>query len=104
MERRGVIVNDNKVINVIVWGDETDSQLADDGYQHYEETTDWDKQPAIGWTWAKKDGYRPPSPYPSWVWSNNAWAAPVQKPTEGEYQWNEDTQTWDPTPETPVEE
>jgi hypothetical protein len=97
-ERTGVLVHDGIVINVVVWGDESDEQFADDGYQHFEETTDMERKPRLGWTWNEEDGYRPPSPFPSWVYNNDAgvWEAPEPMPTEGgPFQWNEETQTWE---------
>lgn len=103
MERRGVIVEAGVVVNTILWSDETNQQLADDGLEHYEETTSFAVQPGIGWTWSQADGYRPPSPYPSWKWSKalGTWDAPVAKP-EGDFEWNEETKTWDALP-TPTE-
>ena len=45
--------------------------------------------------------YDPVSPYPSWVLNDQYdWEAPVPKP-EGDYAWNEETQTWN---EIPTEE
>lgn len=99
-ERVGVIRDNGVVVNVILWGDETDDQLLADGITDFEEVTDLDPRPGIGWTWSRKDGYRPPSPHASWVWKDGAWQAPKPKPTDGgEYLWNEETQTWDPIPE-----
>jgi hypothetical protein len=54
-----------------------------------------DSRPAgIGWLWDDENHRAiPPQPYPSWVRSGWGWAAPVAKP-EGDYYWNEDTQSW----------
>jgi len=47
------------------------------------------------------DVFIAPSPYPSWVLNAQYdWEAPVPQP-EGDYLWNEETQTWD---EIPTEE
>lgn len=38
----------------------------------------------------------PRRPYPSWFWDGDAWRAPTPKPDDGqEYQWNEETQSWE---------
>ncbi len=102
-ERIGVIRNNGVVINAILWSDETDDQLLADGITDFQEVTDLNPRPGIGWTWSDVDGYRPPKPFPSWVWGGDSWNAPVIMPTEGgPYAWNEDTQTWDTIP-TPSE-
>lgn len=98
-ERIGVLVQDGIVFNVVIWGDESDAQFADDGYQHFEETTDMARKPRIGWTWSEVDGYRPPSPFPSWIYNGETWEAPTPEPTKGgPFQWNEETQTWEAIP------
>lgn len=38
-------------------------------------------------------GPRPPRPYPSWTWQDNAWAAPIPKP-DGPHLWNEESRVW----------
>jgi hypothetical protein len=37
-----------------------------------------------------------PQPYPSWILNTQTflWQAPILKPTDGEYQWDEATQSW----------
>lgn len=59
---------------------------------------------SIGNVW---NGYefRPPQPYPSWIWDPNKflWRPPVIHPnviplaviTEEQYEWNEENQSWD---------
>ena len=44
----------------------------------------------------QRDAFIPPSPYPSWVLDEPTctWEAPIPQP-EGNYDWNEKTQTWD---------
>ena len=97
MERRGVLVIDNKVVNVVVWGDSSEDQFLNDGFQHAEEITNLVVQPRLGWTWSKKDGYRSPQPFPSWTYNGVDWEAPVAHPEDGgNYSWNEETQTWTP--------
>jgi hypothetical protein len=43
------------------------------------------------------DRFEPSSPYPSWLWDENAyaWVAPVPYPDDGRaYVWDEATQSW----------
>ena len=56
----------------------------------------------IGFTYdADADVFITPSPFPSWVLNAQYdWEPPVPQP-EGDYEWNEETQTWD---EVPTEE
>ena len=52
----------------------------------------------IGYTYdAINDVFINPQPYPSWTLDDNFdWQPPVEKPSdEQEYEWNEDTQSWD---------
>lgn len=44
------------------------------------------------------DEFIPPSPFPSWVWAGDSWQAPVAKPTEGYWDWDEDAQEWHEIP------
>ena len=96
-ERIGVIRNNGVVINTILWSDETDDQLLADGITDFQEVTDLDPRPGIGWLWDESNGFRPPLPFPSWTWNGVEWTPPTPKP-EGEYLWNEETQTWDAIP------
>lgn len=97
MERIGVIRENGVVVNTILWADHTPDQLIADGITDFEEVTDLDPRPGIGWLWDEANGYRPSSPFPSWTWNGAEWTAPVPKP-EGGYLWNEETQTWDEMP------
>jgi len=97
-ERIGVIRNNGVVINAILWADHTPDQLISDGITDFQEVTGFDPMPGINWLWDETNGYRPPSPYPSWVWNGVEWEAPVPQP-EGNYEWNEETQTWDEIPQ-----
>ena len=51
----------------------------------------------IGYTYDHiRDEFVAPQPYPSWTLDeNNDWQPPTPKP-DGEYYWDEDTQTWLP--------
>ena len=45
-----------------------------------------------------KDAFIPPKPYNSWILNEDSclWEAPIKYPNDGEqYNWNEETQTWD---------
>lgn len=109
-------ISDNKVVNVFVGIDETET--APDGYDTWE---DWygrnpnyivkrtsynthenvhteDGTPfrgnyaGIGFTYDEdNDVFYPPQPYPSWTLSANwAWEAPISKPDNTNiYEWNE---------------
>lgn len=44
---------------------------------------------------AEADAFYAPQPFPSWTLDSAfQWQAPVAKP-EGDYTWNEETQTWE---------
>jgi hypothetical protein len=52
----------------------------------------------IGYTYdSVRDAFIPPKPYPSWVLNEEScvYEAPVARPTEGFYTWNEETTSWD---------
>lgn len=100
MSRLGVLVKDNVVHNIIVWGDESEAQYEAEGWDYAIETTGAFPQPGIGWSYAEKDGFRPPKPFESWSWDGTVWKAPVTQPGDN-YVWNEQTKTWD---EIPTEE
>jgi len=42
------------------------------------------------------DVFYAPSPYPSWLLNKNTWTweAPISKPVDGHYVWQEDTISW----------
>ena len=51
----------------------------------------------IGFTYdPDKDAFIPPKPFDSWVLNQETcnWDAPVAKPSEGNYYWNEQIQNW----------
>jgi hypothetical protein len=100
------IDNNNKVIRVLV-GDNNDPN-GDEGYQWLIDN--------LGGTWIKtsynntirkqfagidytydavNDVFIRPQPYPSWsLDSNFDWRAPVNKPSEGLYFWDEEIGNW----------
>jgi hypothetical protein len=47
----------------------------------------------VGWTFTVEDGFRSPQPFPSWVWEDGGWVAPVPMP-EGDWVWDEDAGVW----------
>ena len=53
----------------------------------------------IGYSYDQtRDAFIPPQPFPSWVLNETTclWDAPVAYPDDGNnYQWNEDTTSWD---------
>jgi hypothetical protein len=99
--RRGVIVDNGIVVNTVVWGDESQEQFNAKGHDRVEETTGWLHPPGIGWTWTKEFGYRPPQPYPSWIWDEEAfnWVCLIPMPENSEcengwMEWDEGEQEW----------
>ncbi len=46
---------------------------------------------------AELDAFVAPKPYPSWTLNTETadWQAPVARPTEGNWTWNESSQQWD---------
>lgn len=101
VERRGVLIEGGIVRNIILWGDESEAQYEADGWDIAMETTDLARQPGIGWTYDETVGFRPPQPYPSWVFDGLGWGPPVAMPTEGgSFQWDEQTTSWVPIPAT----
>ena len=51
----------------------------------------------IGYTYdATKDQFVTPQPFASWILDENTcvWQAPVERPTEGNYVWDEETVAW----------
>jgi len=51
----------------------------------------------IGDTWDTVKGvFISPQPYPSWSLNkDNKWEAPIERPANTGYRWNEDTLSWD---------
>ncbi len=43
-----------------------------------------------------RDAFIPPKPYPSWVLDEDIcrWEAPIPKPEDGDWQWDEQAMTW----------
>lgn len=53
-------------------------------------------EPWIDWT-LEVEGWRRPSPFPSWNWDGTEWQPPIPMPTLGgyTYTWNENAADWD---------
>ena len=99
MERRGALIKDGIVHNIVLWNDASKEQFEGDGWDLAIETTELSTQPAIDWTYTVKDGFRPYQPYPSWTYDGVGWVAPKPMPTDGgQYEWNETTKKWDAIP------
>jgi hypothetical protein len=50
-----------------------------------------------GWTWSLDDGFRPPRPFPSWIFNETdfLWEAPIPMPQDGKnYEWDEINIQW----------
>lgn len=76
-------INDGKVINVIV----ADKKLD----ENYVELV----RGGIGWSFDGQN-FIAPQPFESWTLDeNNDWQPPTPKP-DGDFYWNEETQTWLP--------
>jgi hypothetical protein len=60
----------------------------------------------VGYTYdSTNDVFYPPQPYPSWTISSPTWTwtAPVAYPTDDKiYTWNEDSKSWDLSPDQPA--
>jgi hypothetical protein len=51
----------------------------------------------IGFTYdPQRDAFIPPKPFASWLLNAESclWEAPVPRPTDGFYSWNEEAQSW----------
>jgi hypothetical protein len=53
----------------------------------------------VGYTYDyARDAFIPPQPYPSWTLNETSclWDAPVVRPTDKQYVWDEETVSWKP--------
>lgn len=48
----------------------------------------------VGDSYSDAGGFRPPLPFPSWVWSGTSWVAPVDKPVGSPWEWDETAGNW----------
>ncbi len=121
MAHYAFINSENIVVKVITGVDETETQTDTDGtvvggsseaWEAFYASQPWHegltckrtsynntirKQYAgIGFTYdTEADVFVVPQPFPSWTLdSNHDWQAPVARPAEGMWSWNEETQAW----------
>ena len=97
------LVKDGVVANTVLCDDDAPNLFGDDGWDEIIDITDITElgvdDPGIGYTWTKKDGFRPPKPQPSFVWdeTEKRWTEPVAKPDDVEgkhWLWEEDNTEW----------
>ena len=120
MAHYALLDSDNIVVKVITGVDETEAQM-DNGVEVGGSAEAWEafyaaqpwhegltckrtsyngtirKQYAgVGFTYdAVNDVFVAPKPFPSWTLdSNHDWQAPVARPSEGMWSWNEETLAW----------
>lgn len=86
------IYESNKIINVIVAESKKIAEQST-GLQAVETNG----SPWIDWT-LEEEGWRPPKPYPSWLWDGEMWVAPIPRPESGLWEWNEKNQEWEEIP------
>jgi len=121
MAHYAFINSENIVVKVITGVDETETQTDTDGtvvggsseaWEAFYASQPWHegltckrtsynntirKQYAgIGFTYdTEADVFVVPQPFPSWTLdSNHDWQAPVARPAEGKWSWNEETLAW----------
>ena len=121
MAHYALLDSDNFVVKVITGVDETETQTDTDGtvvggsseaWEAFYAAQPWHegltckrtsyngtirKQYAgVGFTYdSSADVFVAPKPFPSWTLdSNHDWQAPVARPEEGMWIWNEETQSW----------
>ena len=96
-----VIVIEQDVLNTGHWGDPSlwvQTSYNTHGGVHTNGGTPLRKNFAgIGYTYDRQhDAFYPPRPFNSWVLDESTclWKAPVDRPTDGKYTWNEETVSW----------
>lgn len=67
--------------------------------QTYKDRSQRKNYAGIGYTYDEtRDAFIPPKPFPSWTLNETTclWDAPIEYPDDGnQYQWNEETTSWD---------
>ncbi len=97
-------INTKEVVAVFVFGESLTQAAVDTsdkrvpGFDYIVETEETG-QASKGYIWHPELGkFSEPSPYPSWTIDAIAqWQPPTPKPGD-DYDWNEETLTWDPVP------
>lgn len=92
-ERVFAVIDGALVTNTFVGDDEFADFLRPE-HDQIIEVTDLDPRPGVAWT-LSSDGFRPPSPFDSWLWVEGAWRAPVERPElPGTWHWDEASLSW----------
>ena len=96
-----VIVIEQDVLNLGHWGDPAgwvQTSYNTHGGVHTNGGTPLRKNFAgIGYTYdSERDAFYAPQPFASWILDEDTcvWQAPVERPAEGNYAWDEDTVAW----------
>ena len=96
-----VIVIEQDVLNLGHWGDPASwvqTSYNTHGGVHVNGGTPLRKNFAgIGYTYdSERDAFYAPQPFASWILDEDTcvWQAPVERPTEGRYVWDEETVAW----------
>jgi hypothetical protein len=96
-----VIVIEQDVLNLGHWGDPAgwvQTSYNTHGGVHTNGGTPLRKNFAgIGYTYdSERDAFYAPQPFASWILNDDTcvWQAPVERPTEGNYVWDEETVSW----------
>ena len=96
-----VIVIEQDVLNLGHWGDPASwvqTSYNTHGGVHVNGGTPLRKNFAgIGYTYdSERDAFYAPQPFASWILNHDTcvWQAPVDRPTEGNYVWDEETVAW----------
>lgn len=94
--RYGAVVTAGVVENVVVLGDGDDLDTVASVHRAgvVVDVTTVEPRPGPGWSYIA-GVFRPPAPFPSWVWMDGEWIAPVRMPDDGQtYVWDEDALAW----------
>lgn len=93
MERTYAAIDGGIVSNTFV-GDEAFANIVRPDHEDIVEITALDPRPGVAWS-IHPDGFRPPSPFPSWIWNGESWEAPDSRPDDlGSWSWDEDAVDW----------
>lgn len=86
-------IENNIVTNIIICDDEIISNVNG----NYIKITNETNECHIGYEYiSNKNKFKSPQPFNSWILNEEtlAWEAPKEKPTDGFYRWDENTQEW----------
>ena len=83
----------------VYYNPETNQPAEDQSVIEGDEARQRKNYAGVGYSYDKtRDAFIPPKPFPSWALNETTcfWDAPVAYPDDGgEYQWNEETTSWD---------